>query len=135
MLQGRLSRTIALAVLLPLLLLNVGSARALYRCAFDNVARSECCCPPTAAKLPVQGSTATKSCCCKVESSKAGPVPAQARVERSEASKLRIPVVLVALLRPDFALHRSVADAQRAYPKSDPPIGPPLILLKRSFLI
>jgi hypothetical protein len=134
MLRTRAIRNTALTVLLPLLFLNASSARALYRRVFDNLARSECCCPPTAEPHAVPHAAVAKACCCDVEQPKVG-ARAQARLERSEVSQLRAPVAAIAPPRFDLASRWAVVEAQRAVAELDPPIGPPLILRKCSFLI
>jgi hypothetical protein len=133
MLQSRAIRNSMLAALLPLLFLNAGSARALYRCVFDGVARSECCCPPAARPHAVPDSVSRASCC-DFEQPGAAAVM-QARVDRSEVAQLRAPVALLALPRLDFASSWTVVETQRLRAGLDPPPGPPLLLLKRSFLI
>jgi hypothetical protein len=129
-------RKAALALLVPLLFLNGGSARALYRCVFDNVARVECCCPPSARprSVEVEGPTLSRASCCELEQPRAG-VHAQARPERSDISQLRAPVAALSAPRLDLASRLAVQTSQRLNAGLDPPLGPPLILLKRSLLI
>jgi hypothetical protein len=135
MLHVQAIRKAALALLLPLLLLNGGSARALYRCAFDNVARVQCCCPPSArVARVVDCPTLSRAPCCEYEQPKAG-VHAQARPDRSEFTQLRAPVAALPAPRLDLASRLAVQTTQRLNAGLDPPQGPPLILLKRSFLI
>lgn len=135
MFHKRATRHIGLAAaLLPLLLVNAGSARALYRCIYDNVARSECCCPQSA--IPAQPShcAISEASCCDIERSMA-TTHSQARVERSELAQLRAPVAVLAVPRLLSAAPGVLVEARRRSAALDPPIGPPLLLLKCSFLI
>ena len=132
--NARALKAIAMTLVLPLLLLEVSTARALYRCAYDGVARTACCCPAKVSARSEAPVTVTKPCCCTVERSSLGPEP-QARVERSSASEvsasLATPVAPVWLAEPRLASRPF--HVRRGL---DPPYArPPLILLKSSLLI
>jgi hypothetical protein len=122
------------AALLPLLLASTGSARALYRCIYDNVARAECCCPSTAAAAQPSRTTLSKASCCDIERPRA-TTRSHARVERSELAQLRAPNAVLPVPRLLSAALGAMVEARRMSAALSPPIGPPLLLLKRSFLI
>jgi hypothetical protein len=133
-LDKRAIRNTALAVLLPLLLLNTGSVRTLYRCVFDQVARTHCCCPTAARPQRLADGPIAKPSCCNAERSQAG-TPAQARLDRGDAMQLRAPVATLTLADLYAFLRPAVARPGPVNGALGPPPGPPLILLKRSLLI
>lgn len=131
----RTIRFIAVAAMLPLLLLEGGTASALYRCLHDGVARTTCCCPSDASSSKAPPAALTEACCCKIERSSPAPRQAQARLESTSTSWPSAPVAilvpLVSLDHPNAAISTALSRAGL-----DPPYArPPLILLKRSLLI
>src|SRR5262245_32483458 len=105
-------RHAALAVLLPLLVLSAGSARALYRCAYDNVTRAECCCPTSARAPRSLAPSVSRACCCDIERPKAAAAQAQLRPERSETPQFRLAASGAPAL-PRLALRAAGAALQR----------------------
>ena len=131
----RLLRGLAVAAVLPLLLLEAGAARALYRCMYDGVARSACCCPEKVSLPHEPASSVTSPCCCTVERPSGSPAQAQARVERTSTTELSAPLVAV-VPRVAFTDPRLASRAFHARAGVDPPYArPPLILLKSSLLL
>ena len=125
--------TFVLAALLPLVFVQGASARALYRCVYDGIARTSCCCAGKSAQIPVSHATASRASCCKVEHLEV--VSAQARLERSDRVVPRAPVCTSAL--PPRVAKPSLPTAllMRARVGASPPLNTPLILLKSSLLI
>ncbi len=123
---------VAVAILAPLLLGVSGSAQAMFRCRYDQVARKDCCCPKS--NEPAAPSF-TRSCCCDIEvieaASPAGPAT---QVERLDLGKLHDAPRHAALEVPGPVV-APVIRQWRFLAAHPPPAGPRLILLKSSFLI
>jgi hypothetical protein len=128
-------RVIAALVVPFLLVVGTGSACAMFVCDYDKVAREACCCPKSQ-ETPTNGSedSFTKGCCCDVETvTPADASQARAQVDRFDPSKLHQALLLAV---PDFVGPApSLVLTQTFSIVEHPPAGPPLILLKRSFLI
>ena len=123
-----------LATVLPFAFAQVASAGALYRCVYDGVARTSCCCPAKPAEAPVSHPTASKSCCCDVEPSKVDLNGAQGRLERTDHVVPRAPVYPLPLpLR--FAREAQPSAPMQIRAGLSPPFQTRLILLKSSLLI
>jgi hypothetical protein len=125
-----LIRSVAFAVLAPLLLLHAAGAYALSGCL---EARPACCCARKSHE-PVSDAATIQGCCCPADHPTATPAPT-ARVERNELSQPRAPLAAALLPRFDLARTQGIVWCQRLRAGADPPSGPPLILLKQSFLI
>lgn len=101
------------------------SSFTLYRCAFDRIARTHCCCP--AKQQPVEQAELRAARCCDQKKVIVARAPAEAaRVEAAAPAPS-----LAAAPPPPPALAVALPQAEPAPPGS----RPPLILLKRSFLI
>jgi hypothetical protein len=126
-------RVIAALVVPLILLVGTGSAHTIFRCIYDNVERTACCCPNDSSE-PSTEPTVEQACCCDIETKAAATaVERQAQTERQETTKLR-PALLVAFAA--LAAPRQVAAVPRpSIACEHPPAGPPLVLLKCSFLI
>jgi hypothetical protein len=132
----QLFQRIVAALVVPLLLVvGTGSACAMFVCEYDSVAREACCCPKSQ-EAPDTGPVAsvTKGCCCGPETVHPSDAnQARAQVDRFDPKKLH-PALLVAVPHAMGAARTLVPT--RSIPIDEHPrAGPPLILLKRSFLI
>jgi hypothetical protein len=132
-LRGRKAWTWSRALaLLPLLLLVASlPAQVLLRCRFDGRLRTACCCPDQKdAEGPATPAVSGRSCCQREASRDGAPTVAVGRA--ASAPEAAAPA-LVPLLSVDVAAPgRPSAQIPRSRP---PPAGPPLTLLKHSFLI
>jgi hypothetical protein len=111
------------------LVVGTSSASALFRCTYDQVVRSACCCPSEAPEP--SDPVSLERACCDVQSVEAVAADdARAQLERDELLSLR------------QALAAAVVDAAPPPPRrASLPDGPappesraPLVLLKQSFL-
>jgi hypothetical protein len=132
-----LAKILSAAVLLPVLLFSaVGTSFALWRCRFDGVARTQCCCPKDAhAAEPAQAvATVSDLRCCEIEQHQVDRAPTE--VSRGSASLVAM-VALVALptdLPPavDPRVERGFAPPPAP---PDPLGGRALVVQKQAFLI
>lgn len=137
MLGPRTSRRIVAALVAPcLLLVGTGTARAMFRCPMDDVARDACCCPDRDAPAPggAPGVAFNRSCCDVELRASQAATDARAQVERFDPSRLLALAIAVVLAPAAPSLDppaRAIAFARALHP----PAGPPLLLRKRSFLI
>jgi hypothetical protein len=133
------SRIFGAALLLPLILFSaLGTGFQLWRCRFDGVARTSCCCPTKpGTQQAEQRLTMSRARCCDLEQQQIDRDPAEAA--RGQATRLSdllaaaaTSAVPVSPLPPvpttSFApAHPSAGDA--------PPAGRSLVIQKQSFLI
>lgn len=127
----KLTRILSTALLLPVLVFAVaGTSWAAWRCQYDGIARSKCCCPETDSTGPQQ-LTIRASGCCQIE---------RTAVERTPSDVSRTPViepVLVAAPTGTVLFVEHSAPARTLFRMADerPPDRRVLILQKQSFLI
>jgi hypothetical protein len=95
-----------------------------FRCQFDQIARPACCCPKKAAEEP--RTAISQSGCCDVESFHFTAAPSESQRAPSVVATFELP-------QPIVVVHRSAAAVERELDLRV--AGPPLILLKHSFLI
>jgi hypothetical protein len=121
-----------LVALAPLLLLVVSlPSQMMLRCRTDGTLRAACCCPDEAARdLPAAPTVEAQSCCVQEIAT------SEARI-MEPAPSAHPDVVISAPLSATFASSAPKAGAvSRAFEQGGPAReGPPLILLKQSFLI
>ena len=132
------SRIFGAALLLPLILFSaLGTGFQLWRCRFDGVARTSCCCPTKPGTQQAEPRlTMSRARCCDLEQHRIDRDPAEAA--RGQATRLSdllaaatsaVPVSPL-LLVPTTSFvpaHPPAGDA--------PPAGRSLVLQKQSFLI
>lgn len=124
--SSHLRRTLAIAVLLPLVVFAVSFAHDRMRCRFTGVVVPACACPDDA---PPAGAALVEQSCCERQTLEAISV---AREEVSVAALS--PPTLVQTLT-DFPPAARPPGRTSATFASFRPAGPALVLLKRSFLI
>lgn len=119
----------------PLLLLVISLPnQVLLKCRMDGALRSSCCCPgdgAAEASTTFPASTLTAACCCERQAT-----AAEARLMEATSAVHGAFVAappFVAVLSPDFI--PSVTTARVVQYGGAAREGPPLILLKQSFLI
>jgi hypothetical protein len=125
----------ALAVLIVPLVFAVGtgSAHALFRCAFDDVTRSKCCCPGAAAADAPEHAALEASSCCDIEIvTSAAANDARAQAERVMFDKLHQAVVSAFVTLSPVTASPTIGRETLGRP---PPQEPSLLLRKQSFLI
>jgi hypothetical protein len=123
-----------LLALVPVLLLVVSfPGQVLLRCQMDGQLRSACCCPGDEDEASAEaGATLSSPCCDRVIASRQGAPVAPARGP-APAVDVAIPVGLPAIAARD---HFAPRTPPRALLQGGPPReGPPLSILKQSFLI
>jgi hypothetical protein len=126
------SKALWLAALFPLLAASVlpTQIRTLVCRLSGAVMQLEKCCPEkVVGELQVEAQLRDETCCV-VKTVDLGRLLSQGR---SDGASPRIPAVVVVDIGPSFV--QPVLDVRRERPVGPPPVGPPLILLKRSFLI
>jgi hypothetical protein len=129
--MARLIRTTIAAVLLPVVLLSLGGTSfASWRCRYDGIARSACCCPD--AGDPAHAPAIRAQDCCDFEHYVAPKTPSD--VSRVE-SLLTPPVRLSASMAAPML--ETVAPSRAGFRLADerPPGGRSVVLLKHAFLI
>lgn len=122
------ARLNAFAIATTFLLGAVLPAMASIGCVRGNLLRSECCCHAEA-EAP---SRVDRRCCCEVD---APATPNAPRTDEVTASPRGPETSSVALAPHAGAVLAMPAPSRVAGPRLAPATGPPLILLKRSFLI
>lgn len=133
-------RIVSLAVLLPVLLFAVGGTTfASWRCQFDGIARSSCCCPKPPAgaaaenQAPEPGPAVSAQACCAFESSHVDKAPSD--LSRSNPiSVLATVVALPVAVRLPAATPPPVLPVHQAECE-EPHAGWALVLRKQAFLI
>lgn len=125
----RLARKFAACLLVvATLLASTASARSLFRCRYDAIARDRCCCPPEEARAAATASL-SRACCCERETIHVVKAPS------TESHSVAPAFLAVAALVPYQPLAtprpRRVAWSAR----DGAAHGPPLLLRKQSFLI
>ena len=129
-----LAQRLSAWLLLPaMLMLGLTSTYQLFRCRYDGVARRSCCCPMADAETsPASEAAVSNSGCCDVQVVRAASTaPASAAPQQAtEALPLPLAMVQVAAFQiPQLAPSQSwTGEVPRG-------LGPPLIVLKHSFLI
>ena len=119
----------ALALLPMLLFASVGHGYAVYRCRVDLVARASCCCPTNGEEQRQnRDATVAQACCCDRE-----VVSFTRPASHTEHRPLDAPVghVVVPTWTPPPPSVVSRVRARVAWFA----VGPPIVLLKSSFLI
>ena len=132
------SRIFSAALLLPLILFSaLGTGFQLWRCRFDGVARSSCCCPTKPGKQQTeQRLTMSRARCCELERHQIDRDPAEAvRGQAIQLSDLLAAATGAVPVSP-LLLFPTTSFAP-AHPPSwhAPPAGRSLVLQKQSFLI
>jgi hypothetical protein len=128
----RLNRMLSAAILLPVLLFAVlGSSFALWRCQYDGVARSSCCCPDEGEAQGQTQATIQAQGCCDFE---------RVEIEKAPSELVRVPTLappaLLAVAPLLFAVTPVVAPrAPFLVFQQRPPSGRVLLLQKQAFLI
>lgn len=120
------------AAVVTAILLAVGAApaAAIAGCVAASVDADGCCCRDGTSSVP-EPARIERRCCCEVDAPSAPPVPAQTgEVTGAVSSPVFVAVAAVPLPRSSF---RALERATR--PPLPPEVGPPILLLKRSFLI
>jgi hypothetical protein len=120
-----------MAALLPLFAVSVlpTQLRTLV-CRFTGAVMDvETCCPDRDAQTPV-GAQLSEQGCCVVKTVDLGRLVAEPRSEGAPPPEV---AAVVAARTPEFTLADATCPAPRPY--RPPTVGPPLVLLKRSFLI
>lgn len=125
------ARTWAVVAILPLLgTLGIVSGTRLYRCAGDQITRTECCCPADATSHEASDSVSA-ACCCEI-------TRIHARVDTSEpartaAAERPLLAVIAALPNATTDVRWIAVHSFRSLSIRPPPV--PILLLKQSFLI
>jgi hypothetical protein len=132
-LSARRNRILTAAVLLPAILFSLlATSFALWRCQYDGVARSSCCCPEGGERDDV--ARVSPASCCALERYEAARAP----VELGRGGNLVVLVATVAALPQGPVVAPAPVRAARA-PVPDVPAGPPggrdLVIQKQAFLI
>lgn len=136
-------RILSAALLLPVVLFSVvWTSFALWRCQYDGVARSRCCCPKDSADRATDSSGAAKvafiapSACCEIEQYEVDKAPAEAGRTASQLAAMfssAVAALPVALLPPvEVLLPRS---ATVWFDDDGPPGGRSLLAQKQALLI
>lgn len=120
-------------LVVPLLLLaGSGRTRATFRCAADAITRAACCCPE-APRAEGEQDAFTRSCCCEiamVEAAELGAVRPEG--PQQDLGKLHAVLIVAFVAVPEAPV---APWARTLHREGDPPAGPPLLLVKQSFLI
>lgn len=133
--HGRLHRRI-LAPIAVLMLLVVGfrSAYATYRCTGDGIARSACCCPQKESAKDDDAGRETAieaACCCDILLAQ-GIASVDARLEGAASHELAaVPAIHDVWIVPPSRPSQVSPAPRYVHPAS----GPPLRVVKQSFLI
>jgi hypothetical protein len=123
--QMRLARGLCALVLLPALLTGgAGSVYAQFRCRIDQIARRVCCCPNES--VASQAAIA-EACCCDSETVRIAPAP-------SGDVRIELAAVVPDLIASPLSLEQATLET-RSLSVLPAVRGPPLILVKQSFLI
>jgi hypothetical protein len=127
-------RATTLVVFAMAVVLGHGYASLIYRCAYDHVARTSCCCSEGAAKsqeqLPSSPSIKAR-CCCSIEQVKAAAVAATTRSALDATAVIR-PMVIVSIVEVRPAVLAVIAMDREARP---PPRPASLFEQRISFLV
>jgi len=134
MCNGRLAKTMWLAVLVPLFLAAVlpDQVRTLV-CRFSGAVMDEDCCPPEADEAVETEARVRNESCCSIKTIELARLVSDRRVEpashRCYELRAHVPNIEVS--------DRSTRPAGLALIRyaAPPHVGPPIVLLKRSFLI
>ena len=134
MTKSPLAQRLSAWLLLPaMLMLGLTSSYQLFRCRYDGVARRSCCCPMADAETsPASEAAVSNRGCCDVQVVRAASTAPAAAAPQQAAKALTSPlatVQVVAFQIPQLAPSQSWTDD---VPRG---LGPPLIVLKHSFLI
>ena len=125
----RVRRIVVLGLLVAFVPGAVAAAHSMFRCRFDGVARRQCCCPGGAARSP--GMALKRDCCCDLEH-----VDLHATTFTSSDARVKMdgppPAAVVHVAWP---IRSTASAAWRRVEATLHVHGPPLILLKSSFLI
>lgn len=121
---------------LMVLVVGIRSAYATYRCENDGIARSACCCPKADDKAQddkrdESNTSIDKRCCCDIEITQISAAP-EARIA-PDTAPLHHALTIQAPFETPAAPHVRDLTVARIY--VHPPAGPPLRVLKQSFLI
>jgi hypothetical protein len=132
------SRIFGAALLLPLILFSaLGTGFQLWRCRFDGVARTACCCPTKpGTQQAEQRLTMSRARCCDLEQHQIDRDPAEAA--RGQATRLSdlLAAATSAVSVSPLLLVPTTSVAPAHPPAGDaPPAGRSLVLQKQSFLI
>jgi hypothetical protein len=123
----------ALLVVPFLLVTGLPAAWTTFVCDYDHVARPTCCCPAAKDRGAASPETAAiaRASCCEVSSAQAAdPEPRSGTGHGSECSMVAV------VLATTVAVVPSLRHLPTRLPVSlERPPGPPLILIKHSFLI
>jgi hypothetical protein len=123
-------QVLSAALLLPVLLSVVWSNLALWRCQYDGLARSECCCPKpagdgdddSAGQAPAAATIAPAECC-DIEQYLVDRAPAEAA--RASAAQLAAAVTAALAVVPSGLLEHLAPTASDPAPVRPPDDGPP----------
>jgi hypothetical protein len=118
----------ASVVVLAMLFASTASAYSLFRCRYDAVARTSCCCPAEEIQPPAATSI-SRACCCDIETIQV--VRAPSTTNHSFVQPFIVTATLVdwnPLVAPRARRFASYGPEYAAH-------GPPLLLVKQSLLI
>lgn len=132
--RQKVRRRFLAALVVPfLVLIATGSTQFLYRCVFDGgEAQTSCCCPPEEAEEDAELALRA-ACCCDIEELDAVAMERRVQVEGHGLAAFH-PMVAGAALPPPPRVASS-AMLRPGLTTAHPPHGPPLIVLKTSFLL
>lgn len=132
--ERRLIRRATTAVVIAMaVVMGGGRAFAMYRCAYDNIARTSCCCPTKAKQqkdLPTSP-TLKAACCCSIEEVRTETTVA-AKPAPSPLAALAPTATIVPVIEPIVA-HIALAPTDRE--ARPPPRSASLFEQRISFLV
>ena len=125
----QLARKIAASLLvLAIAFASTASAYSLFRCRHDAVARTSCCCPADEQTVP-DATSISSACCCDVQTVQLAKTPSTTTDSPLQPFVPSATVITWGMLMPSGTQRLPVVAPTRVA------VGPPLILLKQSFLI
>jgi hypothetical protein len=120
------ARVTAVLLLPFLVLVGTGGARASFFCREERVLRASCCCPKGE---PPQTPVVERTSCCDVKTLRAPAAEPRRVSDDASFAQLPAPAPVVAVAAPPPRL------IIRPFRDAHPPVGPPLIVAKQSFLL
>jgi hypothetical protein len=131
---GARNRILTAALLLPVILISLGfTGFALWRCQFDGVARTSCCCPADDSQAAAaRGAEVSAASCCDVERYQAAPVPAD--LHRGPSMVALVVAVASSPVGVSPTPEPTTPEPRPAC-AADPPQGRDLLVRKQAFLI
>jgi hypothetical protein len=123
-------RLVAILALVGLVAAGAGADYSLFHCRTRDITQLECCCKKTTASTSDSPTTVVAADCCDVYAVHVDRAPSATRPSPDVvlAPRALMPFAALVFLPPVVQLRRVVST--RA-----PGVGPPMILLKQSFLV